>query len=118
MSNESVARAYDLLAGVDPSRWPAPIRETFASALADLTRTVQALRQMDAGTWTERVDGRCAWCRDPMPVPARPQGGGKTKLYCSDRCRIAAYWWRKDPTRNPDRQAWLARHREGLDSAG
>lgn len=26
-----------------------------------------------------------------MPVPARPQGGGRTKRYCGPRCRTAAY---------------------------
>jgi hypothetical protein len=33
----------------------------------------------------------CLHCGDRMPVPARPQGGGKTKRYCSPRCRTAAH---------------------------
>jgi hypothetical protein len=38
-----------------------------------------------------RVDGRCSWCGTPMPVPERPQGGGRSKLYCSAGHKQAAY---------------------------
>jgi hypothetical protein len=38
-----------------------------------------------------RVNGKCSWCGDPMPVPERPQGGGRTKLYCSPAHKQAAH---------------------------
>lgn len=55
----------------------------------------------------ERVDGRCSWCRDLMPVPMRPQKGGRTKKFCSAACRQAEYRWRHDPKRYPDREQWV-----------
>jgi len=55
----------------------------------------------------KRVDGRCSWCRDLMPVPMRPQRGGKTKKFCSSACRQAEYRWRHDPERYPDREQWV-----------
>lgn len=55
----------------------------------------------------ERIDGRCSWCRDLMPVPIRPQKGGRTKKFCSAACRQAEYRWRNDPDRYPDREQWV-----------
>ncbi|MCU1592553.1 MAG: hypothetical protein JWP11_3809 [Frankiales bacterium] len=40
----------------------------------------------------------CEHCGDEMPVPRREQGGGRTKRYCSTRCRTAAYRLRQWPT--------------------
>jgi hypothetical protein len=58
----------------------------------------------------QRIDGVCVWCRDPMPVPARPQGGGRTKRFCSEACKVASHRWTHDPDNNPDAQTWtLAR---------
>lgn len=39
----------------------------------------------------------CERCGAAMPVPARTQGGGRTKRYCSTRCRVAAHRLRTDP---------------------
>lgn len=58
-----------------------------------------------------RVDGRCSWCRDPMPVPDRPQAGGRTKLFCSPACKQAEYRHRTDPDRYPDAQTWAVNNR-------
>lgn len=33
----------------------------------------------------------CRWCGEAMTVPARPQGGGRTKRFCSPACRAAAH---------------------------
>jgi hypothetical protein len=58
----------------------------------------------------ERIDGRCAWCLDWMPVPDREQGGGRSKKFCSPACKQAEYRHRKQPERYPDAQTWtLAR---------
>lgn len=54
-----------------------------------------------------RVDGHCSWCREPMPVPVRPQKGGRTKRFCSAACRQAEYRWRKNPDRYADREQWV-----------
>jgi hypothetical protein len=37
----------------------------------------------------------CRNCAHPMSVPDRPQGGGRTKIYCGTRCRVEAYRLRK-----------------------
>jgi hypothetical protein len=47
----------------------------------------------------QRIDGKCAWCLEPMPVPVRPQGGGRTKKFCSDTCRQAEHRHRKHAER-------------------
>lgn len=39
----------------------------------------------------------CIRCGEAMPVPEREQGGGRTKLYCSTRCRVAAHRARPAP---------------------
>lgn len=44
-----------------------------------------------AGDHHSRVNGKCSWCGEPMPVPERPQGGGRTKLYCSPAHKQAAH---------------------------
>jgi hypothetical protein len=33
----------------------------------------------------------CEQCGADMPVPERAQGGGRTKRFCSGRCRTAAH---------------------------
>lgn len=43
----------------------------------------------------------CEHCGADMPVPAREQGGGRTKRYCSGRCRTAAHRARP-PSWGPD----------------
>lgn len=57
-----------------------------------------------------RLNGKCAWCTDPMPVPARQQGGGRTKRFCSAACKQAHHRWTQDPQRFPDAQAWTLAH--------
>jgi hypothetical protein len=59
----------------------------------------------------ERVNGKCAWCRDSMPVPSRGQGGGRTKRFCSPACKQAHHRWSKDPERYPDARAWTVERR-------
>jgi hypothetical protein len=45
----------------------------------------------------EQLRPVCEWCGHAMPVPAREQGGGRTKRYCSGRCRTAAHRSRPAP---------------------
>jgi hypothetical protein len=40
---------------------------------------------------TQRINGHCTSCGQTMAVPDRPQGGGRTKLYCSPGCRQRSY---------------------------
>jgi hypothetical protein len=44
-----------------------------------------------------RINGRCVWCGEPMEVPQREQGGGRTKRFCSPAHRIAHHRWKTDP---------------------
>ena len=69
---------------------------SIAGALAQLGDDTMAKRLRDLLSTTEsrhhsRVNGHCSWCGDPMPVPERPQGGGRTKLYCSPAHKQAAH---------------------------
>lgn len=52
-----------------------------------------------------RLNGRCSWCGGPMPVPERPQGGGRTKLYCSDAHKQAAHRAAREANSGPGDQA-------------
>lgn len=38
-----------------------------------------------------RINGKCSWCGEPMEVPDRPQGGGRTKRFCSEAHKQAAH---------------------------
>jgi hypothetical protein len=44
-----------------------------------------------------RINGKCVWCGEAMPVPTRAQGGGRTKRFCSPAHRIAHHRWKTDP---------------------
>lgn len=92
-----------------------PIQAAIAAVTTALADDLQARDDARARV-AARIDGRCSWCRDPMPVPERQQGGGRTKRFCSAQCRLAANRWQNDPEHNADRLTWLRRHRPGLDS--
>lgn len=54
------------------------------------------------GTPLPRLDGRCSWCGLAMPVPERPQGGGRSRRFCSPGCKQAHWRWvRKPETATP-----------------
>lgn len=76
---------------------------------AEHTALMMALASVIDAVATERggrrVDGRCSWCGDPMPVPERPQGGGRTKLYCSDAHKQAAHRAAREANSGPGDQA-------------
>lgn len=76
----------------------------------EYTKTLTAA-EAKAPAVPERVNGQCAWCADPMPVPSREQGGGRTKRFCSPACKQAHHRWSRNPDKYPDAQAWTLQRR-------
>jgi hypothetical protein len=77
-----------------------PERETPAEFATRARIQIRALYPAETHSHddTRRVIARCSWCGEPMPTPDRPQGGGRTKLYCSETHRVAAHRARKLPS--------------------
>lgn len=94
---------------------PAGVRRRYDAAVHKMFLAIKEIEEVSTGTWqAARVDGKCSWCLDPMTVPDRTQGGGRTKRFCSSHCRVSFHRWTKDPERAPDRQTWVINNRPGL----
>lgn len=96
---------------------PAGVRQRYNTAVHKMFLAIKEIEEISTGTWTAaRIDGKCSWCLDPMTVPDRTQGGGRTKRFCSSNCRVAFHRWSMNASPTNDRMAWLKRNRAGLDS--